>query len=191
MIKYHYMIDIETMGVAVTAPILSIGAVKFDPDMFWDATPLEGFSVNVDLETCTYGGGIIEPGTLKWWLMPERAAAREELLKGHGVDLRDALDGLKEWMGDGGPIWANSPSFDLAILARAFRVMNTQAPWTHRTERDYRTVFCMAPTKYIEMAKEAIGISFPNLTPHSARDDAEWQVRMLVYLTGMMAVDIK
>ena len=190
-VKYHYMIDIETMGLSATAPIISIGAVKFDPEESWDQHPMEAFSVNVDIATVHHVGCAFEGETIKWWLAPERAAAREELLKGHGVDLRDALDGLKDWLGEGGPTWANSPSFDLAILARAFKFMGTEVPWKYTDERDYRTVRKMSPTRYVDMADEEIKISLPNLVGHSARDDAEYQARALIYICDIQGLDIK
>ncbi|WP_414669201.1 3'-5' exoribonuclease domain-containing protein, partial [Escherichia coli] len=57
----HLMIDLETMGKNPDAPIISIGAIFFDPQT-GDMGP--EFSKTIDLETA---GGVIDRGTIKWW----------------------------------------------------------------------------------------------------------------------------
>jgi exodeoxyribonuclease VIII len=186
------MIDIETLGTKTTAPILSIGAVRFSPTDAWDHEPWERFSVIVDLETSTYGGGVVELSTLKWWLAPERLTVRNELfIKTRGVDLQNALDGLRIWIGDeAGPTWANSPTFDLAILARAMTALGVEVPWTYRQERDYRTVLNLTTNHTKMMADEKIKSKFDKLRAHSAVDDAEWQTRMLLYIASLKGLEI-
>ncbi|EFG9345598.1 exodeoxyribonuclease VIII, partial [Escherichia coli] len=58
----HLMIDLETMGKNPDAPIISIGAIFFDPQT-GDMGP--EFSKTIDLETA---GGVIDRDTIKWWL---------------------------------------------------------------------------------------------------------------------------
>ncbi|HAM7740379.1 TPA: exonuclease, partial [Escherichia coli] len=55
----HLMIDLETMGKNPDAPIISIGAIFFDPQT-GDMGP--EFSKTIDLETA---GGVIDRGTIK------------------------------------------------------------------------------------------------------------------------------
>ncbi|EOT7006152.1 RecE family exodeoxyribonuclease, partial [Escherichia coli] len=57
----HLMIDLETMGKNPDAPIISIGAIFFDPQT-GDMGP--EFSKTIDLETA---GGVIDRDTIKWW----------------------------------------------------------------------------------------------------------------------------
>ncbi|WP_074460701.1 exonuclease, partial [Escherichia coli] len=64
----HLMIDLETMGKNPDAPIISIGAIFFDPQT-GDMGP--EFSKTVDLETA---GGVIDRDTIKWWLKQSREA---------------------------------------------------------------------------------------------------------------------
>ncbi|EGF1567842.1 RecE family exodeoxyribonuclease, partial [Escherichia coli] len=58
----HLMIDLETMGKNPDAPIISIGAIFFDPQT-GDMGP--EFSKTIDLDTA---GGVIDRDTMKWWL---------------------------------------------------------------------------------------------------------------------------
>ncbi|EIN8137959.1 3'-5' exoribonuclease, partial [Escherichia coli] len=64
----HLMIDLETMGKNPDAPIISIGAIFFDPQT-GDMGP--EFSKTIDLETA---GGVIDRDTMKWWLKQSREA---------------------------------------------------------------------------------------------------------------------
>ncbi|HDI5832717.1 TPA: 3'-5' exoribonuclease, partial [Escherichia coli] len=64
----HLMIDLETMGKNPDAPIISIGAIFFDPQT-GDMGP--EFSKTIDLETA---GGVIDRDTIKWWLKQSREA---------------------------------------------------------------------------------------------------------------------
>ncbi|HBD4295643.1 TPA: 3'-5' exoribonuclease, partial [Escherichia coli] len=58
----HLMIDLETMGKNPDAPIISIGAIFFDPQT-GDMGP--EFSKTIDLDTA---GGVIDRDVIKWWL---------------------------------------------------------------------------------------------------------------------------
>ncbi|EJJ8002063.1 3'-5' exoribonuclease, partial [Escherichia coli] len=62
----HLMIDLETMGKNPDAPIISIGAIFFDPQT-GEMGP--EFSKTIDLETA---GGVIDRDTIKWWLKQSR-----------------------------------------------------------------------------------------------------------------------
>ncbi|ENI6355966.1 3'-5' exoribonuclease, partial [Escherichia coli] len=64
----HLMIDLETMGKNPDAPIISIGAIFFDPQT-GEMGP--EFSKTIDLETA---GGVIDRDTIKWWLKQSREA---------------------------------------------------------------------------------------------------------------------
>ncbi|ELK8088092.1 3'-5' exoribonuclease, partial [Escherichia coli] len=64
----HLMIDLETMGKNPDAPIISIGAIFFDPQT-GDMGP--EFSKTIDLDTA---GGVIDRDVIKWWLKQSREA---------------------------------------------------------------------------------------------------------------------
>ncbi|HIH3247349.1 TPA: 3'-5' exoribonuclease domain-containing protein, partial [Escherichia coli] len=86
----HLMIDLETMGKNPDAPIISIGAIFFDPQT-GDMGP--EFSKTIDLETA---GGVIDRNTIKWWLKQSREA--QSAIMTDEIPLDDALLQLREFI---------------------------------------------------------------------------------------------
>lgn len=87
---HHLMIDLETMGKNPDAPIISIGAIFFDPQT-GDMGP--EFSKTIDLETA---GGVIDRDTIKWWLKQSREA--QSAIMTDEIPLDDALLQLREFI---------------------------------------------------------------------------------------------
>ena len=106
------MVDIETLGLDPGASVVSIGAVRFDPDGTGDR-----FSASISLTSCEAAGLTIDAETLEWWLTQDDVAKRQ--LVG-GDSLTEVLEDFAEWYGDANEIWANSPSFDCDILGAAY-----------------------------------------------------------------------
>ena len=79
----HLMIDLETMGKNPDAPIISIGAIFFDPQT-GDMGP--EFSKTIDLETA---GGVIDRDVIKRWLKQSREA--QSAIMTDEIPLDDAL----------------------------------------------------------------------------------------------------
>ncbi|EOJ7643169.1 RecE family exodeoxyribonuclease, partial [Escherichia coli] len=86
----HLMLDLETMGKNPDAPIISIGAIFFDPQT-GDMGP--EFSKTIDLETA---GGVIDRDTIKWWLKQSREA--QSAIMTDEIPLDDALLQLREFI---------------------------------------------------------------------------------------------
>ncbi|EHZ4690443.1 3'-5' exoribonuclease, partial [Escherichia coli] len=86
----HLMIDLETMGKNPDAPIISIGAIFFDPQT-GEMGP--EFSKTIDLETA---GGVIDRDTIKWWLKQSREA--QSAILTDEIPLDDALLQLREFI---------------------------------------------------------------------------------------------
>ncbi|HHS8568169.1 TPA: RecE family exodeoxyribonuclease, partial [Escherichia coli] len=86
----HLMIDLETMGKNPDAPIISIGAIFFDPQT-GDMGP--EFSKTIDLETAD---GVIDRDTIKWWLKQSREA--QSAIMTDEIPLDDALLQLREFI---------------------------------------------------------------------------------------------
>lgn len=182
--QVHVMLDIETMGDCNDAAILSIGAVKFNRTDI-----LEEFHVGVDLVSCMNHGLKTTPSTIMWWLHPDRAAAREQLLSLETIDLVSALTGFTEWYenvptpngdvpfpGEGVhihgaelPIWGNGSTFDNVILRSAYATARMQYPAKFWNDQCYRTMKYRYPD--IEMIREG--------THHDALDDARSQAKHL------------
>ncbi|EFZ3905262.1 exonuclease, partial [Shigella flexneri] len=100
----HLMIDLETMGKNPDAPIISIGAIFFDPQT-GDMGP--EFSKTIDLETA---GGVIDRDTIKWWLKQSREA--QSAIMTDEIPLDDALLQLREFIDENSgeffvQVWGN------------------------------------------------------------------------------------
>ena len=159
------MVDLETLGTGPRAPILSIGAVKFNPHSDWVGP---SFHVGVDISTGLFDREV-DGGTLMWWLAEDRAAARKAWLDLEKHDLVTALDGFVEWFGgESLPVWGNGATFDNVILTTAFDTIGSVPPWKFWHDRCYRTM-----KNLVDIPMTRFG------THHSAVDDAISQAKHL------------
>lgn len=154
------MVDIETLGLEPGAAVLSIGAVRFDAGKLG-----ETFQRSISLTSCQSNGLAIDAETLEWWLS-QGDDAREQLVGGD--ELADVLEAFAGWFGDADEVWANSPSFDCAMLEAAYEQVGLETPWDFWQERDFRTL------KSLSIAPEVDhdGVD------HDALDDAKHQAHV-------------
>ncbi|EHL0086881.1 3'-5' exoribonuclease [Escherichia coli] len=167
---HHLMIDLETMGKNPDAPIISIGAIFFDPQT-GDMGP--EFSKTIDLETA---GGVIDRDTIKWWLKQSREA--QSAIMTDEIPLDDALLQLREFIDENSgeffvQVWGNGANFDNTILRRSYERQGIPCPWRYYNDRDVRTI--------VELGK-AIDFDARTATPfegerHNALDDARYQAK--------------
>ncbi|RUL08320.1 exonuclease [Shigella sonnei] len=166
----HLMIDLETMGKNPDAPIISIGAIFFDPQT-GDVGP--EFSKTIDLETA---GGVIDRDTIKWWLKQSREA--KSAIMTDEIPLDDALLQLREFIDENSgeffvQVWGNGANFDNTILRRSYERQGITCPWRYYNDRDVRTI--------VELGK-AIDFDARTAIPfegerHNALDDARYQAK--------------
>ncbi|EFL3995971.1 exonuclease [Escherichia coli] len=166
----HLMIDLETMGKNPDAPIISIGAIFFDPQT-GDMGP--EFSKTIDLETT---GGVIDRDTIKWWLKQSREA--QSAILTDEIPLDDALLQLREFIDENSgeffvQVWGNGANFDNVILRRSYERQGIPCPWRYYNDRDVRTI--------VELGK-AIDFDARTAIPfegerHNALDDARYQAK--------------
>ncbi|EKE9903791.1 exonuclease [Escherichia coli] len=166
----HLMIDLETMGKNPDAPIISIGAIFFDPQT-GDMGP--EFSKTIDLETA---GGVIDRDTIKWWLKQSREA--QSAILSDEIPLDDALLQLREFIAENSSeffvqVWGNGANFDNVILRRSYERQGIPCPWHYHNDRDVRTI--------VELGK-AIDFDARTAIPfegerHNALDDARYQAK--------------
>ena len=166
----HLMIDLETMGKNPDAPIISIGAIFFDPQT-GDMGP--EFSKTIDLETA---GGVIDRDTIKWWLKQSREA--QSAIMTDEIPLDDALLQLREFIDENSgeffvQVWGNGANFDNTILRRSYEWQGIPCPWRYYNDRDVRTI--------VELGK-AIDFDARTAIPfegerHNALDDARYQAK--------------
>ncbi|EOQ5918179.1 3'-5' exoribonuclease [Escherichia coli] len=166
----HLMIDLETMGKNPDAPIISIGAIFFDPQT-GDMGP--EFSKTIDLETA---GGVIDRDTIKWWLKQSREA--QSAIMTDEIPLDDALLQLREFIDENSgeffvQVWGNGANFDNTILRRSYERQGIPCPWRYSNDRDVRTI--------VELGK-AVDFDARTAIPfegerHNALDDARYQAK--------------
>ena len=166
----HLMIDLETMGKNPDAPIISIGAIFFDPQT-GDMGP--EFSKTIDLETA---GGVIDRDTIKWWLKQSREA--QSAIMTDEIPLDDALLQLREFIDENSgeffvQVWGNGANFDNTILRRSYERQGIPCPWRYYNDRDVRTIVELG--KAIDFdARTAIPFEGERL---NALDDARYQAK--------------
>ncbi|EGD6888197.1 3'-5' exoribonuclease domain-containing protein [Escherichia coli] len=166
----HLMLYLETMGKNPDAPIISIGAIFFDPQT-GDMGP--EFSKTIDLETA---GGVIDRDTIKWWLKQSREA--QSAIMTDEIPLDDALLQLREFIDENSgeffvQVWGNGANFDNTILRRSYERQGIPCPWRYYNDRDVRTI--------VELGK-AIDFDARTAIPfegerHNALDDARYQAK--------------
>ncbi|HAH8444489.1 TPA: exonuclease, partial [Escherichia coli] len=166
----HLMIDLETMGKNPDAPIISIGAIFFDPQT-GDMGP--EFSKTIDLDTA---GGVIDRDVIKWWLKQSREA--QSAIMTDEIPLDDALLQLREFIDENSgeffvQVWGNGANFDNTILRRSYERQGIPCPWRYSNDRDVRTI--------VELGK-AVDFDARTAIPfegerHNALDDARYQAK--------------
>lgn len=186
----HVMIDIETLGTTHDSVILQIGAVGFatngmDPGFYADVTVQDQIAM----------GRKVDPFTLGWWLDRTSSEARMSVFERRDVDtraLRTSLIGLNEYIDaylineknnntKHDKLWANSPSFDLAIIRSAMEMCEIKPAWQYWHEADVRTLKVIdGVTQDIEIKK------IPAIREggifHNALDDAKNQALYVGHL---------
>ncbi|HAX5201270.1 TPA: exonuclease [Escherichia coli] len=167
---HHLMIDLETMGTNPDAPIISIGAIFFDPQT-GDMGP--EFSKTIDLDTA---GGVIDLGTIKWWLKQSREA--QSAIMTDEIPLDDALLQLREFIDENSgeffvQVWGNGANFDNVILRRSYERQGIPCPWRYCNDRDVRTIVELGKVMDFD-ARTAI--PFEGIR-HNALDDARHQAK--------------
>ncbi len=166
----HLMIDLETMGKNPDAPIISIGAIFFDPQT-GDMGP--EFSKTIDLETA---GGVIDRDTIKWWLKQSREA--QSAIMTDEIPLDDALLQLREFIDENSgeffvQVWGNGANFDNTILRRSYERQGIPCPWRYYNDRDVRTIVELGKAMDFD-ARTAIPFEGER---HNALDDARYQAK--------------
>ena len=159
----HLMIDIETIGVAPAATILTIAAQSFDP--FDTGCYPRHYYARISLES--QENRTIDQSTLDWWAT-QPAIVREEAFNDEDrISLDQALDELGKLIWASKFLWCQGPTFDCTILEHAYKSYGKALPWKYYMVRDSRTVFSLWPDQPIPP------------TSHHALEDCRRQIGML------------
>ena len=156
------MIDIETIGVAPGATILTIAAQAFDP--LGTGYYNQQYYARITLES--QENRTIDQSTIDWWATQPEAQAEAFCEEGR-IDLDQALDSLGKLIWHSNFIWCQGPTFDCTILEHAYKSYNKPIPWQYYKVRDSRTVFSLWP-----------GLPKPPVS-HHALEDCRRQIALL------------
>jgi len=158
----HMMIDIETLDTAVTAAILAIGAVVFNPrgEILEDT-----FHVTISADENEKHGRTVSRSTVAWWHQQDQEA-QDAVFKGPHVPLNLALANFAQWVNRMVPtctrVWAKSPDFDCNILIHACAEQNVLWPFKFWEGRCVRTIMELAYA----------GGDFPHIDMEGPKHDA-------------------
>ncbi|WP_105488036.1 exonuclease [Escherichia coli] len=171
-VLHHLMIDLETMGKNPDAPIISLGAIFFDPQT-GEMGP--EFSKTIDLDTA---GGVIDRDVIKWWLKQSREA--QSAILTDEIPLDDALLQLREFIDENScgfyvRVWGNGANFDNVILRRSYERQGIPCPWRYCNDRDVRTIVELGNSIGFDVR---MTIPFEGV-PHNALDDARHQAKQV------------
>lgn len=176
----HVMIDLETLGTSNDSVILSLGAVKFDPNGVGHEDALY---MAIDPTSCLAYNLTVDGETLKWWFDPDRDEARHKLMGDTMLDLPTALDAFSRWFGyTSVPVWGNGSTFDNVILRSAFKAIGYECPWKFWHDRCFRTIKSLPGAQLVQTPRVGTG--------HHALDDAIWQAQHLQHIVAEMTLAI-
>lgn len=157
------MIDIETIGVAPGATILTIAAQSFDP--FDTGYYPQHYYARISLES--QENRTIDESTVEWWATQSAEVREEAFAEDNRVPLDQALDELGRLIWNSKFLWCQGPTFDCTILEHAYKSYHKPLPWKYYMVRDSRTVFSLWPDQPIPP------------TSHHALEDCRRQIGML------------
>ena len=144
----NLMIDLETMGKKPNAPIVSIGAVFFNPQS-GELGP-EFYAV-VSLESAMESGAVPDGDTILWW-MKQSAEARAAICIDDVMPISDALSELDHFIVRNADnpkymkVWGNGANFDNVILRGAYERAGQLCPWAFWNDHDVRTIVTLGRT---------------------------------------------
>ena len=174
MTRQHVMIDIETMGDGPNAPILSIGAVKFDK---------ENGITNEHYSACSIESALDSPGaepsggTIKWWLQ-QSEEARSQIVAHTGTHTAMLVEfgGWMKLQGRLDGVWGNGATFDNVIVASAFKRNDLSVPWAFWLDKCYRTIKSTPLGRTVKLDRKGVH--------HNALDDAKSQAEHLLAINA-------
>lgn len=142
----HMMVDIETLDTAVSAAIVAIGAVTFDPR--GDGITKEDlFHCTIDTKSNVAHGRTVSEATMNWWEI-QSEEAKKAVFDGPHTELSTAIRQFCQWINSLQPtctrIWAKDPDFDIMILKNACEKLNIMWPFKFWESRSCRTAMEMA-----------------------------------------------
>jgi 3' exoribonuclease, RNase T-like len=181
----NVMIDLETLGLGANAAVISIGAVKFDPNgtpgVHGDPSNPEykDFYVNLLMhDVVTYSKFDVDGSTIQWWMSSQITQDVRDMLFVDPMPVETALGMFWDWYGPTSvPTWGNGAGFDNVILRNTFTRMQGACPFKFYDDRCFRTLKALFPA--VEYVKP--------VTPHYALSDAVAQATHVQKLFNLLS----
>ena len=189
----HVMVDVETMGRKPGCAILSIGAVRFNPDEDLGSesgsaksTHLQGknhFYMVINNLDSSARGFSSDIDTMRWWKKQSIWQDLSMAIINSDVSVPQAATSFSEFLnkshsGGGVNLWANSPSFDIQIMRAMFKAVDQKFPVDYRKEMDFRTIMELAYPHRDDRPGRSSELS--SLPMHHALGDAVNQAQQLI-----------
>lgn len=171
----HLMIDLETMGNKPTAPIVSIGAVFFEPQ---SGELGAEFYTAVDLSSAMEQGAMPDGDTILWW-MKQSSEARAAICADDTLPIGEALSELSHFINRNADnprylkVWGNGATFDNVILRSAYERTGHICPWQFWNDSDVRTIVLLGRSVGFDPKKD---MPFDGVA-HNAMADARHQAK--------------
>lgn len=176
----HFMIDLETLGSNVQAPIIQVGICAFDIE---SGTVKPAITVGVTPDFKSFPPSW---STICWWAN-QSDAARQAVFRSGTLTFAGAYMLVKQYMLDHAGndalieddiyVWAMPPQFDLSIWDNHRDVYDLPALWPYNKTLDLRTLEWLMMKKKGDRVRSAI--------EHDAGQDAIAQANTVIkYLRG-------
>lgn len=181
------MVDIETLGVRPGCPVITIGAVLFDPYACDSSEELarRAMLVRIDVSDSIKYSNHVDGGTIRWWF-EQKDAAIKALVKGTIVSTQEAFTQLSNYCNERGKFmnesffnnicdfpkvsrfWAKDPDFDMLLMQHYYQHpdLDIKMPWTFHKCRSVRTMQ--------DLAWPAGGLERPDFEVPGVAHDARW-----------------
>lgn len=163
----HIMVDIETLGIHPSSPIIQVALTKFAPTGIVDT-----FDSYVYPQLTP--PHIPDTSTIAWWFSQLKSNPNlDQPIKLDAPFIAPIIDAIRGWLGAStiSGVWANDPDFDLAILNSHARTHDRPPLTYHSLHRSYRTLKSLIPSPIWQDFVNR----YPIVTPHDARSDARAQ----------------
>lgn len=188
MNKLHIMLDLETLGKTIRAPIIQIGAVSAveDETGLWTYNEGHGFVLNIDFDAAIRNR-VPDGSTILWW-MQQSEQARQGIIDGQEVARTNVASVLRDFAAiiyaekaiakaEEVYVWGNGASSDNAWLNDLYETNGIQTPWEYWGNMCYRTM----KNFNRDIPKPAFqGVA------HDALDDARNQMAHLVLIMNTL-----
>jgi hypothetical protein len=160
------MLDLETMGTSVHAPIIQIGMVYFN---MGTGNIGDSYCMNISLQSMIDIGAIVDGATVEWWMFQSEEARRSVFSDPIG-DAKSVLREANEFADKAQSIWSHA-TFDYVILRESLRKAGVHPTFNYRTAKDIRTLTQLAGKKRNQLdLRPRVGVH------HNALHDCIYQI---------------